>query len=83
MSEAMPHWRGEFGAEGRYTQSGLALISEETPDHESATFLRDALANVTEQLGLKVGRREDGAEVTVFENDAGAYRNQFCRLRMH
>ncbi|CAK4030544.1 related to fructosyl amino acid oxidasesarcosine oxidase [Lecanosticta acicola] len=72
ISEAMPHWRGEFGAEGRYTQSGLALISEPTPDREAANFLKGALQNVTEKLGLKVGRREDGGEVTVFEDEAGA-----------
>lgn len=67
MAQAMPAWRGEFGKEGRYTQSGLALISDEHDGASAQEFLKDALANVTGALGLKLGRKQDGGEVTVFD----------------
>lgn len=66
MKETMPHWLGEWGEEGRFTQSGLAIISN-GKGSGADTFLEGALKNVTEKLGLKVG-----SEVTVFEDEQGA-----------
>ncbi|GIZ37423.1 hypothetical protein CKM354_000086900 [Cercospora kikuchii] len=66
MEEAMPHWKGEFGEEGRFSQSGLAIMSNGR--NESAeTFLEAALKNVTEKLGLQIGK-----DITVFDNEADA-----------
>ncbi|SMR45675.1 unnamed protein product [Zymoseptoria tritici ST99CH_1E4] len=71
MTEAMPHWRGAFGAEGRYTESGLALLNNSaTADTSAEHFLEDALRNVTETLGLKKGKKEDGGQITVFDRAA-------------
>lgn len=69
----MPAWRdGEFGREGRYTQSGLALVSDEHDGVGAQEFLKEALANVTGTLGLKLGRKEDGGQVTVFDKASDA-----------
>ncbi|KAF2167875.1 hypothetical protein M409DRAFT_65940 [Zasmidium cellare ATCC 36951] len=73
MAETMPYWRGEWGEEGRYSQSGLALVTENKPGSDDATrFLNEVVKNITEQLGLKVGRKEDGADVTLFQDREGA-----------
>ncbi|USW55150.1 Putative FAD dependent oxidoreductase, FAD/NAD(P)-binding domain superfamily, MTOX family [Septoria linicola] len=66
MEEAMPYWKGEFGEDGRFSQSGLALISNGKGE-SAETFMRGALKNVTENLGLKVGK-----DVTIFDNEADA-----------
>ncbi|KXT01282.1 hypothetical protein AC579_1303 [Pseudocercospora musae] len=66
MAEAMSCWKGDFGKEGRFTQSGLAIFGE--GDHPGADkFINEALHNVTENLGLKLG-----SEVTVFTNEEHA-----------
>lgn len=72
MVQAMPAWRGEFGEEGRYTQSGLALVSDAHADASAQDFLAEALANVTGTLGLKLGKKQDGGEVTVFDKASDA-----------
>lgn len=66
MKEAMPYWKGEFGEEGRFTQSGLCLVSNGKSE-SAETFLQGALSNVTEKLGLEIG-----TDVTVFDNEADA-----------
>lgn len=70
--QAMPAWRGEFGEEGRYTQSGLALVNDEHDGSSAQDFLAEALANVTGTLGLKLGKKQDGGEVTVFDKASDA-----------
>ncbi|KAK4619510.1 hypothetical protein CLAFUW4_11457 [Fulvia fulva] len=73
MTEAMPAWRGEWGAEARYSESGLCLIAKDDPATDGAeNFLKGALRNVTESLGLKLGKREQGGEIEVFDDEAGA-----------
>lgn len=66
MEEAMPYWKADFGAQGRFTQSGLCLVSN-GQGGSAETFLQGALTNVTEKLGLRIG-----TDVTVFDNEADA-----------
>ncbi|KAK5125728.1 hypothetical protein LTR85_012002 [Meristemomyces frigidus] len=71
MAESHKYWRGDFGAEGRYTESGLCLVTDHPDDSaESASgnYLVKALENVKKSLGLKVGRREDGGQVEPLES---------------
>ncbi|KAK4570215.1 hypothetical protein LTR86_002295 [Recurvomyces mirabilis] len=71
MSEAHPHWRGEFGADGRYTEAGLCLTQEDDAvgeDDAAHYYLVKALENVKTKLGLKMGRREDGGQVEMLES---------------
>ncbi|KAK4542193.1 hypothetical protein LTR36_007040 [Oleoguttula mirabilis] len=66
MAESHTHWRGDFGAEGRYTESGLCLATdhlETSTADASGTYVGKSLENVKNRLGLKVGRREDGGQV--------------------
>lgn len=80
MAETMPSWRGEWGQEGRYSQCGLALVTENKPGAEDATrFLNEVVKNITEKLGLKVGRKEDGADVSLFEDREGAKQAMGCK----
>lgn len=70
MSEAHPHWRGEFGADGRYTEAGLCLVQDEVGGldaGEAHEYLAKSMQNVKETLGLKVGRRDDGGQVEPME----------------
>ncbi|GAB7363100.1 hypothetical protein MBLNU230_g3391t1 [Neophaeotheca triangularis] len=74
MTEAAKHWRGEFGAEGRYDESGLCITIEDAGGDEGGgrAYMRKSLENVR-RLGLKVGgveegRRKDGsAQVSVLD----------------
>jgi sarcosine oxidase/L-pipecolate oxidase len=68
-AEAQRLWRGEFGANGRYTESGLAIILDEADFEEGQKFVRESLNNVKEKLGLKVGPRSEGGQVTVLEDE--------------
>ncbi|KAK3067831.1 hypothetical protein LTR53_015063 [Teratosphaeriaceae sp. CCFEE 6253] len=66
MAEAHPHWRGAFGAEGRYTEAGLCLVQCSADDRgEDAAhyYLVKALENVKTRLGLMVGPRDEGGQV--------------------
>ncbi|KAF2086719.1 FAD dependent oxidoreductase [Saccharata proteae CBS 121410] len=47
---AMPHWRGIWGASGRYTETGLCLTAE----RNSASYVQEALANVRALEGDRV-----------------------------
>ncbi|TKA71311.1 hypothetical protein B0A55_07129 [Friedmanniomyces simplex] len=70
MSEAHPHWRGDFGAEERYTEAGLCLVQDSTGDSGDDAahyYLVKALENVKSRLGLRVGRREAGGQVEPME----------------
>jgi len=70
MAEAHPHWRGDFGAEGRYSEAGLCLVQDsgdESGDNAAHYYLIKALENVKSKLGLKVGRREEGGQVELLE----------------
>ena len=69
MVEAHKHWRGEFGAEGRYAEAGLCLVTDEGDEGHvggegaAKDYMMRAMQNVTNKLGLKLGRREDGGQV--------------------
>jgi len=70
MAEAHPHWRGSFGAEGRYSEAGLCLVQDsgdESGDNAAHYYLIKALENVKSKLGLRVGRREEGGQVELLE----------------
>lgn len=71
-SEAQKVWRSDFGADGRYTEAGLCIVMDETGDAEQGReYMQGSLQNVKDKLGLKEGKREDGGQVTVLndEND--------------
>ena len=69
-SEAQKIWRGDFGAEGRYTEAGLCILMDDTADSEQGReYMEGSLQNVRDRLGLKEGRREDGGQVTVLNDE--------------
>ena len=69
-SEAQNVWRGDFGAEGRYTEAGLCIVMDDTADAEKGRkYMQGSLQNVKDKLGLKEGKREDGGQVTVLNNE--------------
>lgn len=77
MAESHKYWRSDFGAEGRYTESGLCLVTDHAEDStESASgyYLVKALENVKNSLGLRVGRREDGGQIEPLQSPADANR---------
>ncbi|KAK8192676.1 hypothetical protein M8818_007848 [Zalaria obscura] len=77
--EAQVKWRtGEYG-EGVYNETGLALVVAKA-GREGETdgsgngelgreYMRKSLENV-QNLGMRVGTKEDGADITVLENRA-------------
>ncbi|KAK1086110.1 hypothetical protein LTR48_003899 [Friedmanniomyces endolithicus] len=70
MAEAHPHWRGDFGADGRYSEAGLCLVQDsgdESGDNAAHYYLIKALENVKSKLGLRVGRREESGQVELLE----------------
>lgn len=68
--EALEKWRGDWGAEGRYHQSGLAiLIDENALDGGRKKQMQNDMQANLQKLGLKVGKREDGGQVTVLEDE--------------
>lgn len=83
-AEAQQKWRGEFGAEGRYTECGLSIFSGDLTDAASSTAeqgasqqhaersVQKSMRNVIEGLGLRVGRREEGGQATPFTDAEGA-----------
>ncbi|KAK5108949.1 hypothetical protein LTR62_007664 [Meristemomyces frigidus] len=78
MAEAHPHWRGDFGAEGRYTEAGLCLTQEGADSGENRGahyYLVKALENVKTKLGLEIGRRDEGGQVELMESS-----DDVCRV---
>ena len=73
-AQAQKVWRGDFGAEGRYTESGLCIVMDNTDSDLGREYMNQSLKNVKEKLGLKEGRREDGGQVTVL-NDGNDIQN--------
>ncbi|KAI7515131.1 hypothetical protein KC331_g22516, partial [Hortaea werneckii] len=66
MAEAHKFWRSEFGADGRYTEAGLCIVTDEGDgigEGDSSDYMFKAMENVKSRLGLKVGRREEGGQV--------------------
>ncbi|TKA28342.1 hypothetical protein B0A50_03809 [Salinomyces thailandicus] len=66
MAEAHKYWRGDFGADGRYTEAGLCIVTDEgdgAGKGEASDYMLKAMENVKSRLGLKVGRREDRGQV--------------------
>lgn len=72
MIEAHKHWRGELGKEGRYTESGLCIVTNEDSFDDTAeggkSYMEKALGNVKGRLGLTCGRREDGGQLESLYN---------------
>lgn len=64
--DALARWRKEWGADGRYTESGLALVldPEGAADGGGREYLKKSLENV-QRLGLKL----DGKDVSVLEGE--------------
>ncbi|KAF2767169.1 FAD dependent oxidoreductase [Teratosphaeria nubilosa] len=80
MSDAHKHWRGQFGADGRYTEAGLCLVTDQgtsggdAGDVEHAhNFIENAMKNV-KALGLREGRREEGGQVEPLRSPADVSR---------
>lgn len=75
MAEAHSHWRGDFGADGRYSESGLCIVTDQHDSDGRETtvgvkFLQAALANVKARLGLKVGERKEGGQLEQLDGPA-------------
>lgn len=71
MAEGHKYWRGIFGADGRYTEAGLCIVTygdESGNDDEAKTYMEKAMENVKSRLGLKVGKREEGGQVEPLES---------------
>ena len=66
--EAQKLWRGHYGADGRYTESGLCIVLDDDDSNNGRQYMADSLKNVKAKLGLKEGRREDGGQVTVLDD---------------
>lgn len=71
--EALELWRGDWGAEGRYHQPGLAILIDENSvgSDKKAQMQKDMQANL-QKLGLKIGPKEDGGQVTVLADEKSA-----------
>jgi sarcosine oxidase/L-pipecolate oxidase len=85
--QAQEQWRGDWGADGRYTECGLAIFSGDDdedlksseldgddPDvaEKARLYAEKTLRNVIEDLGLRVGAREEGGQATPFAGEAAA-----------
>lgn len=67
--EAQKIWRGEFGADERYTEAGLCIVLDDTESGAGGReYMYGSLQNVKEKLGLTEGRRENGGQVTVLDD---------------
>ncbi|QIW94801.1 hypothetical protein AMS68_000319 [Peltaster fructicola] len=66
-AEALKQWRGEFGDEGRYTESGFAVLVDKNGDATGQEAADDMLDNMR-KLGATVGRREDGADIVLLKD---------------
>ena len=68
--EALEHWRGEWGEEGRYHQPGLAILIDENALDGGRKFqMQQDMQENLQKLGLKIGRKEDGGQVTVLADE--------------
>ncbi len=67
-AEAQRYWRGDFGAEGRYTEAGLCLVLDDDDANGGKNYMLGALENVKQKLGLKVGPKSEGGQVTVLDD---------------
>ena len=68
MAEGHKFWRGEFGAEGRYTEAGLCIVTDdehgdEGPNEAANEYMRKAMENVKERLQLRVGKKAEGGQI--------------------
>jgi sarcosine oxidase/L-pipecolate oxidase len=85
--QAQERWRGDWGADGRYTECGLAIFSGDDdqdsepsgldgddPDvaEKARLYAEKTLRNVIADLGLRVGAREEGGQATPFAGEAAA-----------
>lgn len=69
-AEAQQIWRGDFGDEGRYNESGLCIVLDEADSNDGRAYMQGSLKNVQEKLGLKIGSREQGGQLTVLDDEA-------------
>ena len=72
MKEAAVQWRGEFGLEGRYSESGLCIVMDDDNDL-GKNYMNKSLENVQAKLGLRRGPREQGGQVTVLESESAIH----------
>ena len=71
-AQAQKVWRSDFGANGRYTEAGLAILMDSPKnedDEQGRKYMQGSLQNVKEKLGLKEGKREDGGQVQVLDSE--------------
>lgn len=66
-AEALKQWRGEFGDQGRYTESGFAVLLNKDGCTTGEDALNEMLDSVR-KLGATTGKREDGAEIVLLSN---------------
>lgn len=80
MDEGMKHWRSDFGAEGRYSQAGFCIVMDDgEADPEGVygtaqTYMQKSMENVRDRLNLKVGRKEDGGQLELLNDNADVQR---------
>ena len=60
--------RRDFGADGRYNQSGLCIVLDESDCNDGRAYMQGSLKNVRGKLGLKVGKRDEGGQLTVLDD---------------
>ncbi|KAK5169829.1 uncharacterized protein LTR77_005807 [Saxophila tyrrhenica] len=68
-AQAQKLWRGDFGAEGRYSESGLAILLDDEDSKLGRAYMEGSLRNVSLKLGLKQGPRSEGGQVTVLDDE--------------
>jgi sarcosine oxidase/L-pipecolate oxidase len=69
--ESMAEWRGEWGQEGRYHEPGLAILLDgKNLDAGGKDAMQKEMRENLQKQGLKIGRKEDGGQLTVLDDEA-------------
>jgi sarcosine oxidase/L-pipecolate oxidase len=69
--ESMKEWRGEWGQEGRYHEPGLAILLDgKNLDAGGKDAMQKEMRENLQKQGLKIGRKEDGGQLTVLDDEA-------------
>jgi sarcosine oxidase/L-pipecolate oxidase len=67
--ESLKEWRGEWGQEGRYHEPGLAILLDgKNLDRGGKEEMQKEMRENLAKQGLKIGRKEDGGQVTVLDD---------------
>lgn len=68
--ESLKEWRGEWGQDGRYHETGLAILMDgKNLDRGGKTAMQQEMQRNLQKQGLKAGKKEDGGQITVLENE--------------